>query len=800
MSGVAAQFVAGESKETLGRLKKLLGLLPRDFERRITVLSILFETLNKALEQLHDFLNNLERSSQERLTADIKRLVDQITQEMEAPQLNKQNSEELQKFLSQSDTLLNLGENLKIAKQIIFDPSKKLPSFGSLFGYMNLAVLDAYTQWADIHLDTIRHTRAQFNIDEHPKETFVSEQSECNDNQNRSKSERRKRKKENNSQNQQQTPTLTPTQTPTFVLSDIEREKEKEKDDILSIREGIIRKEEIQQIALNLPAPPQTRSISQSPQLNLQNIQDNIHNSTSSQSHNQRNDKSQLNISNNAQYSPQTKIDRVMNPPTPTSQSSQSLSPFNVNNSQSSETTKKTRTPTPNPPKFGKPQTIQSNTRQNQQFNMSISANTTPKLQIIEAPKPNEIKKRNEDISMSANPGQNTQIQAQPKATNVLNSSVSQYAAYASSIAQPNTNKGDTSKSQKQNDSGDNKRSDSNNRSGNANMLNGSKRTSIKTSNGDISSSKITDKYGKSSKGNANGTDNEKENSRSKSTTSKNSKKKSEKKFKDDEDGIITQRTERPGIRSGSKSKDNEIDSDYEDEIPQSENEGRESNGDNNSGENSDGWEVAGKEKQEIKPVQKDGVVQASGVVGSTTASVSAERTQNPYPISVVSITNVQGQQLVPSNRQLNGQPVLAKYGRDNPPPQNMRFEGILLGNFSPETRRAWVACPVFPDNVFLDLRRVRQEQQQNIIMGAYCEFTVEVNVPNSSDFRVNQIRLSDQRGGAKNITKATKGICIFYTRQNWCKHGDKCNYAHITLAKEGFIPTKVDPYWNDQK
>lgn len=99
-------------------------------------------------------------------------------------------------------------------------------------------------------------------------------------------------------------------------------------------------------------------------------------------------------------------------------------------------------------------------------------------------------------------------------------------------------------------------------------MLNGSKRTSIKTSNGDISSSKITDKYGKSSKGNANGTDNEKENSRSKSTTSKNSKKKSEKKFKDDEDGIITQRTERPGIRSGSKSKDNEIDSDYEDEIP----------------------------------------------------------------------------------------------------------------------------------------------------------------------------------------------------------------------------------------
>ncbi|KAK2964251.1 hypothetical protein BLNAU_782 [Blattamonas nauphoetae] len=119
------------------------------------------------------------------------------------------------------------------------------------------------------------------------------------------------------------------------------------------------------------------------------------------------------------------------------------------------------------------------------------------------------------------------------------------------------------------------------------------------------------------------------------------------------------------------------------------------------------------------------------------------------------------------------------EYTRENPPPPGMRFEGYILGNLSLETKRGWVACRAFPDNVFLSTTRVKKEQADLLEVGAPCDFTVELNVPKSSDFRVNDINIK-KKATRTNIGNRTKGICIFYSKTGWCKHGDQCNYAHI--------------------
>lgn len=121
----------------------------------------------------------------------------------------------------------------------------------------------------------------------------------------------------------------------------------------------------------------------------------------------------------------------------------------------------------------------------------------------------------------------------------------------------------------------------------------------------------------------------------------------------------------------------------------------------------------------------------------------------------------------------------ISKYTRDNPPPATKRFEGYVLGNLQPELNRGWIACRAFPDNVFFDLRRIKPFQREMLRIGIAADFTVEVNVPNSSDFRVNEIDLKQPRYPT-NIDENTKGICIYYSSVGWCKHGDKCNYAHI--------------------
>ena len=121
-------------------------------------------------------------------------------------------------------------------------------------------------------------------------------------------------------------------------------------------------------------------------------------------------------------------------------------------------------------------------------------------------------------------------------------------------------------------------------------------------------------------------------------------------------------------------------------------------------------------------------------------------------------------------------------YSRSNPPPPGATFEGFLLSNISQEYRRAFIVSRYFSTNVFLDLARVKKSQQNMLVTGQPCMMTVEPTPASSSvDFRVVDIDFKTSTKTKHNIRATTRGLCAYYTQNRYCKHQDKCDFAHIS-------------------
>ncbi|KAH7825698.1 uncharacterized protein MONOS_6540 [Monocercomonoides exilis] len=116
--------------------------------------------------------------------------------------------------------------------------------------------------------------------------------------------------------------------------------------------------------------------------------------------------------------------------------------------------------------------------------------------------------------------------------------------------------------------------------------------------------------------------------------------------------------------------------------------------------------------------------------------------------------------------------------------PLPTHYEGYLLANINLQSHSAWIASRSFPSNVYLDTSIVDPEEQSLIKPGARAYFRVVFDRHASSNFRASEIFIGPppliKSGDGECASKRKRGVCVFFSKHHWCKHGEKCEFVHI--------------------
>ncbi|KAK2952398.1 hypothetical protein BLNAU_12660 [Blattamonas nauphoetae] len=119
-------------------------------------------------------------------------------------------------------------------------------------------------------------------------------------------------------------------------------------------------------------------------------------------------------------------------------------------------------------------------------------------------------------------------------------------------------------------------------------------------------------------------------------------------------------------------------------------------------------------------------------------------------------------------------------FTRTNPPPPHTIFFGFVLGRQEEQRHHCWIACKSFADNVYADLGIYKETACNKLKTGQAVKFSVIPNALSSAAFKTDFLEILEDSTLHTNITNKTSGICRFFTTHGWCKHGDKCRFAHL--------------------